>query len=134
MKPRSEATRSVQVGFPFRINSYGRISDPEYPRHVEQMIELLLFTSPGDRVNRPDFGCGLLELLFGSDTQAVANAAQYVVRGALQQWLGDVLSVREVVVEPGDDGRLTIRLAYVLRQEEQVRVATFQPRGIPWRR
>lgn len=118
--------RAVEVGFPLAVNSYGRLADPEYEQHVEQMIELVLFTAPGERVNRPDFGCGLLQLIFGPDTEVVASATEYLVRGALQKWLGDVLTVRKVEVE-ARAGALRIHLAYVLLRDQIVRAVTFEP-------
>lgn len=120
--------RAIEVGFPLAVNSYGRLADPEYEQHVEQMIELVLFTAPGERVNRPDFGCGLLQLLFGPDTEVVASATEYLVRGALQKWLGDVLTVRKVEVEAeARSGALRIHLAYVLLRDPLVRTVTFEP-------
>jgi len=125
-----EGKRAVEVGFPLTINSAGRLSDPEYDRHVEEMIELVLFTAPGERVNRPDFGCGLLQLIQGPDTDAVASATEYLVRGALQKWLGEVIAVRQVEVSAGD-ATLRIRLAYVLLLDQRLRVVAFEPRSGP---
>jgi hypothetical protein len=125
---RFEGKRAIEVGFPLTINSYGRVSDPDYELHVEQMIELLLFTAPGERVNRPDFGCGLLRLIMGPDTEAVASATEYLVRIALQKWLGEVLAVRQVEVTPGD-GTLRVKIAYVLLIDQRLRVAVFEPRS-----
>jgi phage baseplate assembly protein W len=124
---RFEGKREIEVGFPLTINSYGRVSDPDYELHVEQMIELLLFTAPGERVNRPDFGCGLLRLIMGPDTAAVASATEYLVRIALQKWLGEVLAVRQVEVTPGD-GTLRVKIAYTLLIDQRLRVAVFEPR------
>ena len=73
---------TVEVGFPFQIDNYGRVADPDYEVHVQQMIELVLFTSPGERVNRPEFGCGLLQLIFGPDSEALASATEYLVQTA----------------------------------------------------
>lgn len=123
--------KSVEVGFPFRLDSYGRIFDPDYDQHVEQMIELVLFTAPGERVNRPDFGCGLLQLIFGPDTEAVAAATSYLVQGALQKWLGDVITVRGVEIKPKDT-TLSVKISYLLLRDQELRVATFEPRRAPW--
>lgn len=128
----SAARPSVEVGFPFKVDGYGRIADPDYERHVEQMIELLLFTAPGERVNRPDFGCGLLQLIFGPDTESVASATSYLVQGALRQWLGEVIAVRHVEVKPVESN-LQISISYVLLRDQQPRVAVFESRGMPWK-
>lgn len=119
-----EADALVEVGFPFRLSRYGRVADPDYALHVEQMIELVLFTSPGERVNRPDFGCGLLELVFQPDDTSVAATTQYLVQGSLQRWLGDVISVRQVVVTPREP-EIEVRVAYLLRADRSERVAVY---------
>ena len=123
----------IEVGFPFRLSRHGRVADPDYEQHVREMIELVLFTAPGERVDRPDFGCGLLELLFGPNTEGVAGATQYVVQGALQRWLGDVISVQDVRVEARDSS-LTVHLVYSLLADGVERRATIDSRGFRWSR
>lgn len=123
----------VEVGFPFRLSRHGRVAEPDYEQHVREMIELVLFTAPGERVNRPDFGCGLLELLFGPATDTVAGATQYVVQGALQRWLGEVIAVQDVQVESRDSS-LVIHLVYSLRADGAERRATIDSRGFRWSR
>ena len=125
-----EGKRALEVGFPLTVSSAGHLADPDYERHVEQMIELVLFTAPGERVNRPDFGCGLLQLIQGPATDAIASATEYLVRGALLKWLGDVISVRQVEVT-AVDSTLRIRLAYVLLLDQGLRTVTFEPRNLP---
>jgi len=132
MAGNAKRKHSVEVGFPFTIDSYGRVADPDYDLHVEQMIELVLFTAPGERVNRPEFGCGLLQLIFGPDTDAVASATDYLVQTALSRWLGDVIRVRSVDVRPVDS-QLQVRISYVVLRDQQERVSTFEaPAGAPW--
>jgi phage baseplate assembly protein W len=127
MASRSQTKAAVEVGFPFKINSYGRIADPDYEQHVQQMIELVLFTAPGERVNRPEFGCGLLQVIYGPDTQNIASAVQLMVRTSLQRWMSDVINVSKVEVEARDDGSLKLSLTYVLLRDNEIRVATFEP-------
>jgi phage baseplate assembly protein W len=134
MAPRSQSKTAVEVGFPFKVNSYGRISDPDYELHVQQMIELVLFTAPGERVNRPEFGCGLLQVIYGPDTQNMASAVEYLVLTSLHRWMGDVITVRKVEVEPREDGELRVTLTYLLLRDRQLRVAAFEAPGAPWRR
>lgn len=121
----------VDVGFPFRLNRHGRVADPDYEQHVRDMIELVLFTSPGDRVNRPEFGCGLLELLFTPNAASVEGTTQYLVQGALQRWLGEVIAVREVRVSR-DDASLVVHLVYALKEDGVDRRASFSSRGFRW--
>jgi phage baseplate assembly protein W len=123
---------TVEVGFPFQIDSYGRVADPEYDAHVQQMIELVLFTAPGERVNRPEFGCGLLQLIFDPDTEALATATEYLVQAALQRWLGTVIAVRQVSVQP-EDSTLKVSISYLLLHNQQFQVAVFEVPGVlPW--
>lgn len=128
---KAKRKHTIEVGFPFTIDSYGRVADPDYPLHVEQMIELVLFTVPGERVNRPEFGCGLLQLIFGPDTNAVASATDYLVQMALNRWLGDVIRVQSVEVRPVDS-QLQVRIAYVILDEQVERVSVFEAPGVPW--
>ena len=103
----------IEVGFPFRLDSRGRAADPDWEEHVRQMIELVLFTVPGERVNRPDFGCGLLELVFSPQSDQEAAVTQKLIEGSLQRWLGDVISVGKLEVDARDT-TLDVRLEYTL--------------------
>ena len=134
MASRAQTKAAIEVGFPFRVNSYGRIADPDYELHVQQMIELVLFTAPGERVNRPEFGCGLLQVIYGPDTQNMASAVELLVKTSLQRWMSDVISVTKVEVEAREDGALKVSLTYLLMRDHEIRVAVFEPPGAPWRR
>jgi hypothetical protein len=81
---------------------------------VDQLIRQLLFTNPGERINRPDFGCGLRRMLFAPNSDVSATLAQVAVFEALQKWLSSVIKVDSVKVEAEGD-TLAIRLAYTLR-------------------
>jgi len=133
MASRSQIKAAVEVGFPFKINSYGRIADPDYEMHVQQMIELVLFTAPGERVNRPEFGCGLLQVIYGPDTQNIASSVQLLVKTSLHRWMSDVISVTKVEVEAREDGALKVSLTYLLLRDNEIRVAVFEPPAA-WRR
>jgi uncharacterized protein len=78
------------------------------------MIELLLFTAPGQRVMRPSFGSGILGLVFAPNDPSIAATTQFLIAGALQTWLGDVIAVGEVSVS-SDDASLTILITYTIR-------------------
>ncbi len=121
----------LEVGFPFQLDSRGRVADPGWEQHVRDMIEQLLFTRPGERVNRPEFGCGFLDLVFSPDSDATASVTQRLARASLQRWLGDVVTVKALTVETGD-GQLDVRLEYQLPGDEERRVATFELRDLPW--
>jgi phage baseplate assembly protein W len=114
---------TVAVGFPWAIGGDGRTAQVDDTRHVRDLIELVLFTSPGERVNRPTFGSGLLQAIFASGDE-VAAAAQLLVQSALQQWLGDLIQV-EVVTVATDDATVTVGIQYVIRSVQERRVDTF---------
>jgi uncharacterized protein len=93
------------------------------------MIYELLFTNPGERVNLPDFGCGLLQMVFRPNSEALAAATQLLVQGALQQWLGDVIAVQKLSVNNIEE-RLEINLVYLRRDTgQQVQVQFVSPKG-----
>ena len=86
------------LDFPFDFDGSGRAARTDPDDHVRDMIYELLFTNPGERVNLPDFGCGLLQMVFRPNSEALAAATQLLVQGALQQWLGDVIAVQKLSV------------------------------------
>ncbi len=109
----------MNIDFPFHFNARGRTAETGTDDHIRDMIEQLLFTNPGERVNRPDFGSGLLQLVFAPNSPEVAAAVQYTVQASLQQWLGDVIEVQSLEVT-SEDSTLRVELNYlVLRTAEQ---------------
>ncbi|QSQ27584.1 GPW/gp25 family protein [Pyxidicoccus parkwayensis] len=112
----------MQIGFPFRIDGRGRTADADLDTHVRQLLEQVLFTSPGERVNRPTFGTGLAQLVFAPNGEELATATQFLVQGALQQWLGDLIQVESVDVV-SVEGTLSVTVRYVVRRTQQRQVA-----------
>lgn len=96
---------------PIHVDGRGRLATTGDDEHVRDLIEQVLFTSPGERVNRPDFGCGLLQLVFLPNSAPLASATRTTVQGALQRWLGDVIRVLEVEVDARDE-QLLVEVAY----------------------
>jgi phage baseplate assembly protein W len=122
----------MQLDFPFHLDARGRIAETTEDLHIQQMIEQLLFTSPGERVNRPTFGCGLVRLVFAPASEELATAARFLVQGELQQWLGSIIQVETVDILPEDD-RLQVTIQYVVRRNQRRVRATFEKRGQrPW--
>jgi Bacteriophage baseplate protein W len=107
----------MDFDYPFRVDSRGRTSTTGYEEHVRDLIEQVLFTSPGERVNRPTFGSGLLELVFAPNSDVLATAVQFMVQGSLEQWLGELIQVEAVEVT-AEDSRLTVKVVYRLRDGE----------------
>ena len=83
----------MNIAYPFQFDKRGRTASATDPDHVRDMIEQLLFTAPGERVNRPDFGSGLRQMVFAPNRIEVAATLQFTLKAALQRWLGDVLVV-----------------------------------------
>jgi uncharacterized protein len=117
------------LDFPFDFDGSGRAARTDPDDHVRDMIYELLFTNPGERVNLPDFGCGLLQMVFRPNSETLAAATQLLVQGALQQWLGDVIAVQKLSVNNIEE-RLEINLVYVRRDTgQQVQVQFVSPKG-----
>jgi phage baseplate assembly protein W len=111
----------MNIAFPFRFDSHGRTAAADDDTHVRDMIEQLLFTNPGERINRPDFGSGLLQLVFAPNSPEMAAALQFSMRGAMQRWLGDVIELQDLQVT-SNDSTLTIAVQYARRQTGKTEV------------
>jgi phage baseplate assembly protein W len=99
------------LDYPFSVAADGRAALTLGDDHVRDMIEQVLFTAPGERVMLPDFGCGLLTLVFAPNSELLAAATELRVRSSLQRWLGDVIDVSFVDVS-ADDATLTVVVQY----------------------
>lgn len=114
----------MNIDFPFHFDNRGRSAETDDADHVRDMIEQLLFTSPGERVNRPDFGSGLLQLVFAPNSPELAAALQFTVQAALQRWLGDVIDVGALEVT-SVDSTLRVDLTWTLRASGDTRSDSF---------
>jgi phage baseplate assembly protein W len=101
----------VEVAFAYRLDARGRTAGATPGDHILQMLEQLLFTRPGERVNRPDFGCGLLDLVFSPNSPELAAALDVTVGAAVARWLGDVIELTSLDVT-AQESSLTVSLAY----------------------
>jgi phage baseplate assembly protein W len=97
---------------PFHFDARGRTATTDSDDHVRDMIFQVLFTNPGERVNRPDFGCGLSQLVFAPNSDVLATATQFMVQGSLQRWLADVIQVEQVLVA-NEEERLVVDVSYI---------------------
>ncbi len=118
----------MNVDYPFQFDSRGRTAAADDDDHIRDLIEQVLFTSPGERVNRPTFGSGLMQLVFAPNSDTLAAATQMAVQGALQQWLGNLIQVESVKVT-AQDSSLFVEVNYVVRRTQQRQAAQFQ-RGV----
>jgi uncharacterized protein len=112
------------IAFPYGISNERRTATAPTPDHIRQMIEQLLFTSPGERVNRPDFGTGVMQLVFAPNSPELATATEFMVQSALQQYLGDLIRPEAVSVSCVDS-TLSIRVDYVVLRTQQRQSAQF---------
>jgi phage baseplate assembly protein W len=119
----------MQITYPLHIDHGGRVAVANEDDHIRQLIEQVLFTAPGERVNRPTFGSGLLQMVFAPNSQELATATEYLVQGALQQWLGDLIQVESLHVE-AVEAMLQVTVQYTVRRTQQRQVAQLQ-REIP---
>lgn len=112
----------TSIRYPFAIDeSLGRLAtEPDYAEHVDQLIRQVLFTAPGERVNRPDFGCGLKRMVFAPNSQVTAALAQVTVFQALTRWLSSVIVVQDVKVQAVEE-KLEVRIVYVLKARQERR-------------
>lgn len=120
-----------RIDFPYRYDGRGRTAGAEADEYLRDLIQQVLLTAPGERVMRPDFGSGLMQLVFAGNSAELAATTQFLVQGALQQWLGELLAVESVDVE-AVDSTLRVRVRYRALDEDGVREADFAlPGGAP---
>ena len=113
------------IDYPYDLDRRGRTATTGDEDHVRDMIEQVLFTSPGERVNRPDFGSGLLQLVFDPGDPELAEAVKYTVQAALDRWLGDVIEVAALEVT-SVEATLRLSLDYTVRRTGEPRSDTFE--------
>lgn len=120
----------MHIDYPFHFDSLGRTASTGDHDHVRDMIEQLLFTNPGERVNRPDFGCGLLHIVFAPNSPELAATVQFTTRAALQRWLGDVIDVKGLQVS-AEDAVMRVLVQYVIKRTGAVYTDTFARSTLP---
>jgi uncharacterized protein len=114
----------MNILFPFQFDHRGHTAESGDDAHIRNMIEQVLFTSPGERVNRPTFGSGLLQLVFEPNSNELAATVQFLVQGALQQWLGDLIEVNGVEVT-NEDSVLQVKVNYTVLKTKQNQTVQF---------
>ena len=120
----------MNLYFPYQFDGRGRTQEAVIQDYVTQLVEQVLFTSPGERVNLPDFGSGLLQLPFAPNSVEMAAATQFALQGALQKWLSTYLKVQSVTAS-AVDSTLTVTVSYVLLSTDVTQVQTFVYGGQP---
>ena len=114
----------MNVKYPYGFDNTGHTAQTDLPGHIVDMIEQILLTSPGERINRPTFGCGVPQLAFAPNSDALAATQQQVVQASLQQWLSDLIRVNSVDVT-AQDSTLLITVTYTIIQSQQQQTQQF---------
>jgi phage baseplate assembly protein W len=115
---------ATSIAFPFRFDGRGGTAMAYDDDHVRDLIEQVLFTAPGERVNNPTFGCGLLQLPFEPNSDQLQQTTEFLLRGALSQILGNLIDVQAIVVER-QDSVFSVTVSYVIRRSGAAQLATF---------
>jgi phage baseplate assembly protein W len=118
----------MNIDFPFHFDERGRTASTGDDDHIRDMIEQFLFTNPGERVNRPDFGSGLLQMVFAPNSPELASALQYTIQAGLLRWMGDLIQVKSLAVT-SQDSTLSVDLTYVVTRTGQQAAASFNREG-----
>lgn len=114
----------TNLSYPFSIDRNGRTGTVEEDRHIRQLIEQVLFTVPGERVNRPTFGTPINQLVFAPNSSEIATASQVLIQGSLQQWLDNIIRVESVEVD-SEESTMRVTIQYVVTRTQQRRIETF---------
>jgi len=112
----------MNIDFPFHFDGRGHTATTAADDHIRDMIEQLLFTSQGERVNRPDFGSGLLKMIFAPNSREMASTLQGAVQAAIQRWLGDLIELQKLEVI-AEESTLSLQVSYLVRRTNEVRTA-----------
>jgi uncharacterized protein len=109
-------TTSTNIRYPFAIDrEFGTMAtEKNFEAHVRQMILQVLLTNPGERINRPDFGCGIRRMVFAPNSDVTASLAQMTIIQSLNKWLGTLIEVGEVKVKANEE-RLEVSISYLIK-------------------
>ena len=109
------------LDYPFGVSSLGAPNLTNPDDHLRDLILQVLFTNPGERVNLPEFGCGVQRLIFAPNSDMLRTSTQFLIFNSLQRWLGDRIDLGQVSVtsEPGDEETVTIEVVYLIKATQQ---------------
>jgi len=114
----------MQIDYPFHFDGRGLTATTDEADHIRDMIEQLIFTNPGERVNRPEFGSGLMQLIFAPNSPELAATVQFTLQAAIQRWLGELIELKNLSVDAVDSS-ITIDMKYIIRRRSEEHSATF---------
>ncbi len=108
----------MNINYPWTFDGRGQTASANEADHIRQMLEQLIFTSPGERVNRPTFGSGVLQLIFAPNSPELAATVQFTMEAAIQQWLADLIELESLEVV-SSDSTLSVALSYSIRRTNE---------------
>ncbi|XHX79866.1 MAG: GPW/gp25 family protein [Stenomitos frigidus ULC029] len=119
----------MEIAYPFQIDGLGRTATASVNDHIRHLIEQVLFTMPGERVNRPTFGSNIRQIIFAPNNSELVSATQFLLQGALEQWLGDVIQVEVVeattAASSSDGDTVQVIVQYIVHQTQQRQIVQF---------
>jgi uncharacterized protein len=115
----------MNIDFPFHFDGRGRTAATTDDDHIRDMLEQLIFTNPGERVNRPDFGSGILQLVHAPNSPELAATLQFTLQAAIQRWLGDVIELRALTAE-SVGSTLSVDVSYAVRRTNEEQTKHFE--------
>jgi phage baseplate assembly protein W len=122
-KPAIPGPLRRDYSFPLRINAVQRQAQQVgYAEHVAQMIRQFLFTSPGERINLPDFGGGLRRMVFAPITSELTSTSELLIRRGLEKYLGQHIELIKVTVgnaEEIDPAAIEVSIQYRLKETQE---------------
>ncbi|MGA7936814.1 MAG: GPW/gp25 family protein [Kovacikia sp.] len=119
----------MDIAYPFRFNPLGRTAVASENEHIRHLIEQVLFTIPGERVNRPTFGSNIRQIVFAPNNSELVTATQFLLQGALEQWLGDVIQVEVIEAttssSSSDGDTIQVIVQYIVLQTQKRQIVQF---------
>ncbi len=120
----------MHVDFPYHFDGRDRSAETSEQDHIRDLIEQILFTNPGERVNRPEFGAGIYQLLFSPASPEQAATTEFMIRGSLQQHLGQRIEVQDISATAAE-ATISITIAYRILRDNSSGMASFRLEGGP---
>jgi phage baseplate assembly protein W len=112
------------MNYPFKISGNGKISPANEEKHIKDLIEQILFTDPRERVNLPDFGCGLKSYIFAPNDRTLKTTLRLTIISSVQKWLSHLIIVEDVSVDV-DEEELKISIKYTKIRDMEENLAEF---------
>lgn len=118
----------MHLHHPYGFNGRGATATADEAAWIRGLIEQVIFTTPGERLMLPDFGSGLMQLVFAPNSPELASTTQFLVQGALQRWLGDLITLEAVEVE-AEEASLRVSVRYTILRSQTPQSAVFERTG-----